>query len=508
MSGKKRVRQEDLLAPSIKSNNKGGIPFVPDNFNCLRARLLSSSINNFELNVNGSCVIYWMSRDQRAADNHALQYAQSISLSMQKPLIVVFNLVPRFLEATIRQYGFMIAGLKEVEISLRDRGIPLHLMMGDPTVNVPAFVIKRNAIILVSDFSPLRVGKAWTQTVASALDAHGEKEGIRIPMVQVDAHNIVPCWVASVKLEYSARTIRGKIQTLLPQFLPDIPPPLQENPVPTSTSSNSSNSIRVMDEFEWVDWDQALASLEIDRSVSEVTWLTPGAAAALETLRRFGDERLKDYADKRNDPNLQVASNLSPYLHFGQISAQRAVIYVKGLKKHASGTDSFVEECVVRRELADNFCFYNPLYDSLDGCNDWAKESLNKHVDDPRANIYTRQQLEKAQTHDDLWNAAQVQMTTEGKMHGFLRMYWAKKILEWSNTPSEALATAIYLNDKYELDGRDPNGYVGCMWSIGGIHDQGWGERPIFGKIRYMNYEGCRRKFDVKKFVGKYTVKS
>ena len=219
-------------------------------------------------------------------------------------------------------------------------------------------------------------------------------------------------------------------------------------------------------------------------------------------LDSFINDRLKKYEEERNNPNKNSCSNMSPYFHFGQISNQRVILYLKELKKSA---DSFVEESVVRRELADNFCFYNTQYDSLSSLYDWAKETLQVHSADKRSVVYTQDILEKAKTHDDLWNAAQLQMVRDGKMHGFLRMYWAKKVLEWTESPSEALRISLFLNDKYELDGRDPNGYVGCMWSIGGIHDQGWAERAVFGKIRYMNYKGCLRKFNVPEFVAKYS---
>lgn len=163
--------------------------------------------------------------------------------------------------------------------------------------------------------------------------------------------------------------------------------------------------------------------------------------------------------------------------------------------------DAFLEELIVRRELADNFCFYQPNYDSIHGAWEWARKTLADHASDKREHIYSKEQLEKAQTADPLWNASQLEMVYHGKMHGFMRMYWAKKILEWTRGPEEALAISIYLNDKYEIDGRDPGGYVGCMWSICGIHDQGWKERPIFGKIRYMNYAGCKRKFNVDGYI-------
>merc|ERR1712194_635583 len=250
-------------------------------------------------------------------------------------------------------------------------------------------------------------------------------------------------------------------------------------------------------------------SLQVDRSVSIVEAFTPGTAAALKRLASFcKGERLKSFSMLRNDPMKDVSSNLSPYLHFGQISAQRCALAAKacgrvgGAVKKSS--ESFIEELVVRKELADNFCFYNPYYDSLKGCSGWAQASLKKHEKDKREHIYSRKELETGKTHDELWNAAQLQMVSEGKMHGFLRMYWAKKILEWTESPAVALSTAQYFNDKYSLDGRDPNGFVGIGWSIMGIHDMGWKERPIFGKIRFMNYAGCKRKFKVNEFVLKY----
>ena len=160
-----------------------------------------------------------------------------------------------------------------------------------------------------------------------------------------------------------------------------------------------------------------------------------------------------------------------------------------------------LEELIVRRELADNFTFYNTQYASFDGFPAWAKQSLNEHRKDKREYLYSLKQFEQAETHDPLWNAAQTQMINKGKMHGYMRMYWAKKILEWTPSPEEAMMIAIYLNDKYELDGRDPNGYAGIAWSIGGVHDRAWFDRPVYGKVRYMNYRGCESKFNVKEYI-------
>ena len=209
------------------------------------------------------------------------------------------------------------------------------------------------------------------------------------------------------------------------------------------------------------------------------------------------------YADKRNDPCVQGArSGLSPYLHYGHLAPQRAALEAaKKKSQFKEAVESFLEELVVRRELSDNFCHYEPNYDSLQCAAVWAQESLEKHRADKREYLYSDEQFEKGKTHDDLWNAAQLELVELGKMHGFLRMYWAKKILEWTSSASEAIRVGILLNDKYSLDGRDPSGYVGIMWSMCGIHDMGWTERDVFGKIRYMNYAGCKRKFKIQDYI-------
>lgn len=467
---------------------ESSLPVSVTDFNENRGRLLTTSNTECSLKNQDGCVIYWMSRDQRAIDNHALVYAQKVAEQKGVPLKVVFNLVPKFLDATIRHFGFMLKGLEEVESQLREKNIPFYLTKGHPVEEVPKFASSQQCQLLVCDFSPLRVPLTWSYEVASACDANTE-----IPVVQVDAHNIVPVWIASPQLEYGAKTLRGKLDKVLSTYLKNDMPPL-----PTQDTS-------VLQGCDPVDWKEAYDCLEVNRDVKEVNWLKPGYSGAMETLNEFTSNRLKFYGEKRNDPNEAVASNMSPYFHFGQISAQRVILHVKGLRIHNDSTASFVEESVVRRELSDNFCFYNhDHYDSIEGAYGWAQETLMVHRTDAREFVYPLKDFEEGNTHDDLWNAAQLQLNREGKMHGFLRMYWAKKILEWTESPEQALQFAIYLNDKYSLDGRDPNGYVGCMWSICGIHDQGWGERPVFGKIRFMNYKGCERKFKVKDFVAKY----
>ncbi|GMI08731.1 hypothetical protein TrRE_jg6500, partial [Triparma retinervis] len=253
------------------------------------------------------------------------------------------------------------------------------------------------------------------------------------------------------------------------------------------------------------DWDSVMKSISTTVEVTTIPdTFKPGKSAGMSVFSTFCSDRLKNYAEDRNDPNLNVQSDMSPYIRFGQVGFQRLALDIRSLNKHGSGTAAFIEEGCVRRELADNYCLYNSNYDNLNGAAEWARLSLELHSGDEREHLYTRGQLEESSTHDDLWNAAQIQLVSSGKMQGFLRMYWAKKILEWSPSPAEALEWGLYLNDKYSMDGSCPNGYVGLAWSVMGVHDMGWKEREVFGKIRFMNYNGCLRKFKVGEFTKKY----
>ncbi len=427
-------------------------------------------------------VVYWMSRDQRAVDNWALLYARELAAKAKAPLAVAFNLVPRFLGATMRQYAFMLKGLKEVEAALANKGAAFFLLTGEPGETLPRFVKNHRISAVVTDFDPLRIKRAWKDDVAGNL---------AVPLYEVDAHNIVPCRFVSDKQEFGAYTLRPKIRRLLPEFMTEFPR-LRRHAYGWPGS------------VEPVDWDRALRGVKADRSVAEVDGIKPGEKAGMTALRRFVRERLDRYSLESNDPNKEAQSGLSPYLHFGQLSAQRVALEVHAADAGEEAKAAFLEQLIVRRELSDNYCQYNPEYDSFDGMHRWAKETLDSHRDDPREYVYTADAFEEARTHDPLWNAAQTEMVKTGRMHGYMRMYWAKKILEWSASPEEAFAIAIYLNDRYELDGRDPNGYTGIAWSIGGLHDRPWRERPIFGKIRYMSYNGCRSKFDVDAYIRRW----
>jgi deoxyribodipyrimidine photo-lyase len=441
-----------------------------------RVRLLQ---NGFE---GKGPVIYWMSRDQRVDDNYALLFACNLASEKNKNLVVVFSLVKSFLGATLRQYDFMLKGLQKIEKKLKQFEIPFFILKGNPEDTIPDFIKNISASSLISDFDPLKIKRIWKREVAKKIE---------IPFYEVDTHNIVPCLYVSNKMEFAAYTIRPKIKKLLEEFLVDIP---------KIEFKNSNYSLG-----ETIDWENIFNFIEVDRNVKPVSNFQPGEDEALKIFHQFLQNKFENYYEYRNDPSVDHLSNLSPYLHFGQISSQRIAFITEQLFSNHPSTKVFLEELIVRKELSDNFCYFNTNYDNFNGFPVWAKETLMQHQKDKREYIYSETEFENAQTHDELWNAAQLEMVITGKMHGYMRMYWAKKILEWTPTPKDALRIAIYLNDKYELDGRDPNGYTGCAWSIGGVHDRPWFERDIFGKIRYMNRAGCERKFDVKKYISKIT---
>jgi deoxyribodipyrimidine photo-lyase len=444
-----------------------------------RVRLLK------EGNDTGGPVVYWMTREQRVADNWALLQAQNFAVKHKRPLVVVFCLVPDYPGANIRHYGFMLKGLQEVEHNLQKLEIPFILLPGNPPETLARYLKKIKGAFLVTDFDPLRIKRFWQNDVAANMEGS---------FYVIDGHNIVPCWHASPKQEYGAYTLRPKLKKLLPVFLCDFP----------AIVSYSVGSKKIS--AAPVDW-QKMYSYVRDHSVQEVDWLMPGETAARVSAERFVKEGLHKYIQNRNDPNLDGQSNISPYLHFGHVAPQRVALLVNGSKIYAEAKEAFLEELIIRRELADNFCYYNENYDRFEGFPNWARKTLNDHRADKREYQYSRETFEQGKTHDELWNAAQHQMVEWGKMHGYLRMYWAKKILEWSASPEQALRTAVCLNDKYELDGRDPNGYTGIAWSMGGVHDRAWKERTVLGKVRYMSYAGCVRKFDVKQYVATWLNK-
>lgn len=438
-------------------------------------------LNDYEIEAERrGPVIYWMERDQRAHDNWALLYAQQLAANLRRSIEVIFCLTTDRSGTTERQQEFMMSGLQELERELRRHEIPLVLLMGEPAKEITRYIEGVHSPAVVTDFSSLRAARRWRSKIA---------ERISCPLVEVDTRNIVPCWEASDKREYAAYTFRPKVKRKLAEFLAGMPRLRHHQAAATAPDP------------DWIDWDKAREAIGL--SASKLAYREiPGEKAAARLLERFITGGIEGYAANRNDPNAEAQSGLSPYLHFGHISAQRVAWEIQQ-RVDPAAAEVFLEELIVRRELSDNYCFYCEDYDSAEAFPDWALKTLDEHRQDPRKYLYSPDQIEAGETHDPLWNAAQRHMVISGSMPGYLRMYWAKKILEWSPDHEQALQTAIELNDRYELDGRDPNGYAGVAWSIGGVHDRAWPEREIFGKIRYMSYDGCRRKFDVDAYVGR-----
>lgn len=452
------------------------------------------TISNNQLS-SGDCIVYVMSRDQRLHDNHALLCAQDLAIEQELPLVIIFNLLSGTGHRSREHYEFMLEGLKEIEKNSNKQGIDFVLIT-DGKLHQKIKSLNPSAVYF--DFSPLRGPRKLQKSIAKQLDC---------ACYVVDTHNIVPAWELSDKEEFGAYTIRYKVNKKLEDWLVD-PPKLKKHPC--AVNKFTANN--------WQEVEKIISKLPSNGIKLQ---FKPGEENAKKALDDFIQNRLPKYALLRNDPNIDFQSGLSPYLHFGQISSLRVAIEVskdhipllfkepqlakyEGEPTLSDSIDAFLEELIVRKELADNFCFYSNSYDKLDGARQWAKDSLQSHLSDPREYIYELKELESAKTHDEAWNAAQLQLAKTGKMHGYMRMYWAKKILEWSKTPDEAITNTIYLNDHYSIDGGDPNGYVGIMWSIAGVHDRPWFDRPIFGKIRYMNYSGLKNRFNVEDYIKKW----
>lgn len=429
--------------------------------------------------LNREYVLYWMQSAQRAVCNHALEYAVRCANERRKPLLTAFGLTPTFPNANLRHYVFLLEGLQETQAALARLGIQLIIQIGNP-VDVISNLAAR-ADLVITDEGYLRIQRQWRSAVAEKIDC---------PLYEVTANLIVPVETASEKENYSAGTLRPRIHRQLERFLV----PLQETRPHLSSLPLGIKSIQIENPLKLA------RSLCIDSSVPPSPCFRGGYQQARRHLLHFLQTKLAHYDKARNNPVLDGQSNLSPYLHFGQISPLEIALAARETDEKAAVP--FLEELIVRRELSHNFVYYNPHYDQFEALPPWAQRTLRYHSRDKRPVLYTIEQLETASTDDPYWNAAQMEMVLTGKMHGYMRMYWGKKVLEWTRRPEEALEILITLNDKYELDGRDPNGYAGIAWCLG-KHDRSWKERPVFGQVRYMNAEGLRRKFKVDLYVQK-----
>lgn len=428
---------------------------------------------------SGRYILYWMQASQRSEYNHALEYAIEKANELNKPLVVFFGITDKFPDANQRHYSFMLEGLGETASALYKRGIQMIVRQVSPEKG--AFELSQDAVLTITDRGYCKIQKKWRLWLARKISG---------PFIQVESDVIVPVETASPKEEYSAGTFRPKLQKLLDAYL-----------VPLKKRTLRKNSLSLtFDTLEIKDTESILQQLKVNRNVSRAKEYSGGTASAKKRLLYFIMEKCNDLEKLRNDPSLDYLSHMSPYLHFGQVSPLYIALQIK--KAAPKDSNVYLEELIVRRELGINFVQYNSHYDCFEGLPAWAKKTLLDHKRDKREYTYSLDTLENADTHDPYWNAAQNEMVLGGKMHGYMRMYWGKKILEWSPEPEEAFFQANYLNNKYSLDGRDPNGYTGVAWCFG-KHDRAWKERPIFGKVRYMNAKGLERKFNMNEYVRK-----
>jgi deoxyribodipyrimidine photo-lyase len=432
-------------------------------------------------NEKGKYVLYWMQASQRAGENDALNFAIDLANNQRKPLVVFFGIYKDFPEANIRSFRFMLEGLQETANNINQLGAKFLCSVIFPPKGVQ--ILSKNASLVVFDKGYTRLQRQWRESTI---------EKINTTVYEVETDVVVPVEIASSKEEYSAATLRKKIWKHIPDFLES-----SKRNKPKERISGESFGINTADLSSI---DDLISSLELDKEISPTARFHGGTTRAKDRLKTFIEKRLPRYSELKNDPGMEYVSDMSPYLHFGQISPVYIVREIK--KQDVPDVHDYLEELIVRRELSRNFTHYNNNYDSLEGLPDWCMKTLSEHSEDRREYTYELKDLENYQTHDEYWNAAQKELVITGKMHGYMRMYWGKKVIEWSENLQKAYDNLIFLNDKYELDGRDPNGYTGVLWCFG-KHDMPFKERDIFGKVRYMSKSGLKRKFDMKKYLKK-----
>ena len=426
----------------------------------------------------GRYVLYWMQASVRSRFNHALEYAAEQADALGLPLVVAFGLTPKYPEAVLRSYTFLLEGLAQTRTALAARGIGLVVRLGHPPEVM--LELSREASLVITDRAYLRPPREWRSWL---------KEHLSVPLIQVESDALVPIDTASGKLEWAARTLRPKLMRLLDHYA-----------VPLESRTPKRPSLGLLDGVDVSDVPRLLARLDPDASVPPGVE-RGGEEHAQERLHTFVAQGLDTYDERRNDPNVDGSSRLSAYLHYGHLSPLEALLAARAAG--GAGLAAFTEELIVRRELSFNLCAYNPHYDQYQGLPQWARATLEEHAADAREVVYDRATLEAARTHDPYWNAAQNQMVRTGRMHNYLRMYWGKKVLEWSATPQDAYDTLMYLNNRHETDGRNANSYAGINW-VFGTHDRPWARRPIFGTVRYMAASGLQRKFDADEYARRW----
>ena len=433
----------------------------------------------------GRCVVYWMQRAMRILDNPALDVAIEAGNLLGLPVVVFFSVIPNYPNANLRHYHFMAQGLRDVAEDAAERGVGFVLRRY-PDNSLEAFLEEAEAALLVGDENPCREPEHWRRVLARRL---------KLPFWMVDADVVVPSAVFG-RSYFLMHHFRPHLKAELPKYLlsrADIKP-LYPWVSPRRLASYP------------VEQDLTAGFAKLDRSVRPVDSFIGGTRAATRRLQEFLQHGLGQYEKTRNHPEVKGTSRLSPYLHFGNIGPLTIALAVEKAvaegKASASTRDRYLEQVIGWRELSVLFVRHNPNYDNWECAEPWARKTLVEHAGDARPHRYCLEQMERGETGDELWNAAQREMVETGWMHNTMHMYWAKKILEWAPDPARAFEWAVMLNDRYELDGRDPNGYAGIAWAIVGKHDRPWFERPVFGLVRPMSGASLAKKFDAGAYIG------
>jgi deoxyribodipyrimidine photo-lyase len=424
--------------------------------------------------------------NRRVEANHGLAFAVELANERGLPVLVYEAVTCSYPFANDRLHTFLLEGVPDTEKALHDLGIgyAFYLRRRKSDRNDVLYELAKDAAVVVTDDYPTFIARRHNASVPAKID---------IPYYVVDSSCVVPM-CRMEKREWAAYTIRPKIRKLLPEYLKSVP----EIPVKHKWRHARPNFHTPVTR---ANIPELVASCDIDHSIAPSLSFHGGSCAAEQHLEHFLRDNLRRYAKERNEPSAHATSGMSPYLHFGHISALQIALRAKQYaKEHDLIADEFLEELIVRRELAFNFARYSENLESIDVLPDWARKTLAKHAKDGRSPAFTREQMEKAETYDQLWNATQVELLLRGKIHGYYRMYWGKKIIEWSPTYEEAVQTMVNLHDRYALDGRDPNTYTNILWCLG-LHDRPFAERPIFGQVRYMSYDGMNRKTDVAAYI-------
>jgi deoxyribodipyrimidine photo-lyase len=451
----------------------------------------ASKRNSAEIRPSASYVLYWSQMNRRVDANPALEAAAGLANELRLPLLFYEGLTCSYPYASDRFHSFILEGVPVTRRRLAARGIGyvfyLRRRAADP--HDVLYRLAADAAAVVTDDYPTFLTPRHNAGVAARLP---------VAFYAVDASCIVPMNRIE-KREYAAYTIRPKIRRLLREYLKPVEPVPVDRPFPARGLSQFHVEVTPGN------IPQLVASCHIDHTVAPSLAFQGGRSAAERQLAHFLEHNLRRYARSSREPSDHATSGLSPYLHFGMISSLEVALAASAqARSHQWVADEFLEQLIVRRELAFNFARHAERVDSLCVLPLWARKTLRRHASDRRNPVYSREQFELAQTHDALWNATQNELLLRGTIQPYYRMYWGKKIIEWSSTHEEALASMIYLHDRYALDGRDPNTYANILWCFG-LHDRPWPERPVLGTLRYLSLDGMRRKTSVDAYIREIT---